>query len=88
MYVKIVKLVSCEQLLTESDILSLHLAHSNDNVFQLGKNEMAKMKKGAILINVARGQFVNEDDLFDALSNGLMDSGVDFVAVDFPQAKH
>lgn len=62
--------VSFDELLERSDVISLHcpLSDRTENLF----NSIAfdKMKKNAILINVARGAVVNEDDLYEALSQG------------------
>lgn len=62
--------VSFEELLKRSDIISLHcpLSDRTENLFN--KAAFDRMKNTAILINVARGAVVNEDDLFRALSEG------------------
>ncbi len=65
-----VKLVSLNELLKISDILSIHLSFSADNPFQLGKEEIAMMKQGSFVINVARGNFLDETALHEALKNG------------------
>jgi glycerate dehydrogenase len=62
--------VDFEIILKESDIISIHtpLSENTQNLFS--KAEFKKMKKTAILINVARGGIVNEQALYDALQNG------------------
>ena len=62
--------VSFEQLLAESDILSLHcpLSHLTRNL--IDKEALSKMKKTAVLVNVARGSVVNGVDLYEALTQG------------------
>jgi len=64
--------VEFEELLLESDIISIHtpLSDNTKNLFTI--EEFKKMKKSAILINVARGGIVNEIDLTLALSTGLI----------------
>ncbi len=59
--------VSKEQLLSESDILSLHCPLSDLSRNFIDRDALRKMKKSAILINVARGPVVNNPDLYDAL---------------------
>lgn len=65
-----------ESVLSNSDFLSLHVPAQKNYV--VTKNEIAKMKKGVALINVARGGVVNETDLIEALENGQLS----FVALD------
>jgi D-3-phosphoglycerate dehydrogenase len=73
-----VKLVSLEELLAGADILSLHVSMSKDNPFVLGQEHIAKMRKGAIIINTSRGQAVNEEALCEALKSGhLAGAGLD-----------
>jgi len=58
-----------ETILRESDVISLHLPYSKEVHHLIGKNELAAMKKDAVLINTARGPLVDEDALADALLN-------------------
>lgn len=67
-----VKIVSTEELLETVDVLSIHLSHQEDHPFQLGEKEISLMKTGAQLINVSRGQFVDEQALCRALSEGKL----------------
>ncbi len=64
--------VDFEQLLNDSDIISIHtpLSKYTENLFALSQFE--KMKSSAILINVARGGIVNEKDLYIALKNKII----------------
>lgn len=64
--------VSYDELLAESDVLSLHanLSESNKEIFN--KGAFAKMKPTAIFINTARGALHNEADLKEALEKGLI----------------
>ncbi len=68
--------VSMDQLLEESDFISLHVSASAGRL--IGKNEIAKMKKGVGIINTSRGGVVNEDALLD----GLEDGKISFAALD------
>lgn len=62
--------VSKDELLAQSDILSLHCPLSDLTRNFIDKEALSKMKKTALLINVARGPVVNGADLYDALESG------------------
>lgn len=62
--------VELDTLLTESDFLSLHCPLSDRTKDLIDKAALQRMKKSAILINVARGAVVNNADLYWALQNG------------------
>lgn len=64
--------VSFDELLKSSDIISLHCPLNNDTYHLLTYNEFKKMKKNAIVINVARGKVINEYDLAKAIKEGLI----------------
>ncbi|MEJ6981342.1 D-2-hydroxyacid dehydrogenase [Pedobacter sp. P351] len=59
-----------DSLFSESDFISLHLPLKPDNKQFVNKDLIGKMKAGAFLINTARGQLINEQDLADALNSG------------------
>lgn len=61
---------SFEALLPQCDILSFHCPLTKENTEMLNKETIAKMKKGAIVVNTARGKLINSDDLYDALKSG------------------
>ncbi|MCH5343407.1 MAG: D-2-hydroxyacid dehydrogenase [Acetatifactor sp.] len=62
--------VDKDTLLRESDFLSLHCPLSDLSRNLINREALRKMKKTAILINVARGQVVNNPDLYEALMAG------------------
>ena len=62
--------VSFDELLSRSDIISLHCPLSDKTKDLFNKEAFDKMKPTSILINVARGAVVNEQDLYDALAEG------------------
>ncbi len=77
-----VRIVPLDQLLAQSDIVSIHAARSSGNPLRIGAEEMARMRKGAILINLGRGEMVDEGALHQALMSGqLFGAGLDV----FPQ---
>ncbi|MCR5107729.1 MAG: D-2-hydroxyacid dehydrogenase [Lachnospiraceae bacterium] len=70
--------VSFDELLERSDILSLHCPLSELTHHIIDEAALKKMKRSAILINVARGAVVDKDALYDALINGeIMAAGLD-----------
>lgn len=65
-----VKMVSKEELLKESDFISLHIPYEKDKGPTLGEKEFEIIKDGAFIVNVARGGTVSEKALLDALNKG------------------
>jgi phosphoglycerate dehydrogenase-like enzyme len=83
-----VTLVSFEQLLAESDYLTLHLPVTPQSRNLINRRTLALMKPTAFLINTARGAIVNEADLFEALRNQrLAGAGLDVFEQE-PPGKH
>ena len=73
-----VEMVGLDQLLRESDYVSLHLPLSSATRHMFDKARLLSMKPGAILINTARGAIVDEDALAEVLGSGhLMGAGLD-----------
>jgi D-3-phosphoglycerate dehydrogenase len=62
--------VHLDELLKESDIVTLHLPLDNDTKGLFNRNHFLQMKDGAIFINTSRGKIVDEDDLYDVLREG------------------
>ena len=61
--------LSLNELLTTSDIISIHCPLTPRTANLITEKELATMKPSAILVNVARGGIVNEQDLAEALNN-------------------
>jgi D-3-phosphoglycerate dehydrogenase len=61
-----------EQVMELSDIISLHLPHTEKTHYIIDKKMLSKMKNSAFLINCARGGTVDESALYDALKNGII----------------
>lgn len=67
-----VKYVSQNKLITQSDIISIHVPHTSETDQMFNKVIFKKMKDSAFLINTARGKIVNEKDLSLALEKKII----------------
>ncbi len=75
---EIIKKETFDNILRKSDIISLHLPLTNETTNIIGVDELSKMKKSAILINVSRGGLIDEGALYDALKLGkIAGAGLD-----------
>lgn len=61
---------SFEAMIPQCDILSFHCPLTKDNTEMLNGETLAKMKRGAIVVNTARGKLINPEDLYIALQSG------------------
>ncbi|MBN1627605.1 MAG: phosphoglycerate dehydrogenase, partial [Deltaproteobacteria bacterium] len=64
--------VSLDELFKRSDYITIHTPKTKETVNLINAETIAKMKKGAMLINCARGGIVNENDLYEALKSGRL----------------
>ena len=64
------KYVSLEELLSQSDVISLHCPLTHENKYLINENTIKKMKKGAYIINTSRGKLVDTQALITGLKNG------------------
>ncbi len=62
-----VQIVSKEVILRDCDVITIHIASQKIDGYVIGKQEIEKMKKGALLINTSRGKFIDEVALYEAL---------------------
>jgi D-3-phosphoglycerate dehydrogenase / 2-oxoglutarate reductase len=65
-----VKLVTLDELLSQSDYISLHLPKTKESADMINKTMFSKMKTGVRIVNCARGGIINEADLYEALTSG------------------
>lgn len=79
--------LSLEELLKVSDIVSVHAPLSERTLGLIGKEQLALMKESAYLVNVGRGAIIVEEDLAEAVDNGVIaGAGVDvFVTEPVPE---
>ncbi|HLU49955.1 MAG TPA: hydroxyacid dehydrogenase [Planctomycetota bacterium] len=81
--------VALEELLATSDVVSLHVALGPSTRGLIDAERLALMKRGAILLNLARGPVVDEDALVHALRSGrLAGAGLDVFIEEPPPADH
>lgn len=84
-----VEFVPLEQLLAESDVVSIHIPLTAESRGLIGGKELSLMKRAAILVNTARGAVVDEAALIDALRNKrIAGAGLDVYAVEPLPAGH
>ena len=73
-----VRLVGLDELLAESDFLSVHLPRTPETVGLIGEQELAKVKPNLVLVNAARGGIVDEHALYVAVKEGrIAGAGLD-----------
>ena len=76
-----VRLVSLDELLAESDFMSVHLPKTPETVGLIGEDQLAKVKPPLVLVNAARGGIVDEQALYNALKEGrVAAAGLDVFA--------
>jgi glyoxylate reductase len=80
--------MSFDQLLQNSDFLSIHTSFERDNFHLIDSKELKKMKKKSFLINTSRGSIINETSLIKALKNKwIAGAGLDVFEIE-PLPKH
>ena len=75
--------VDMDELLAQSDVVSLHCPQTAENARMIDAGALAQMKDGAILLNTARGGLLDEQAVADALRSGkLLAAGMDVVSAE------
>lgn len=81
--------VDLDELLVESDIITVHTPLTDETRGMLGADEIAKMKDGVVVLNVARGGIYDETALAEALEQGrVAAAGIDVFAEEPPPEDH
>jgi D-3-phosphoglycerate dehydrogenase len=76
-----VRLVSLDELLAESDFMSVHLPKTPETIGLIGEEELAQVKPSLVLVNAARGGIVDEHALYLAVKEGRVGAaGLDVFA--------
>ncbi len=87
-YVESEIIVPLDTLLREADYISLHIPHIPATHHLINAERLAQMKKGAYLINAARGGVVDEAALYEALTNGhLAGAAMDVYSEEPPRSE-
>jgi phosphoglycerate dehydrogenase-like enzyme len=68
-----VEMKSLDEVLAESDAIAFHTTHTDENLGFIGKEHIAKMKKGVIIVNTADEGVVNEEAMAEGLRSGQVD---------------
>ncbi len=76
-----VKISSLDEIYTNSDFITIHVPLLDSTKNMINKDSFAKMKKGVIILNMARGGLVNLTDLKEAIAGGIVRKYV----IDFPE---
>ncbi|AJT41264.1 phosphoglycerate dehydrogenase [Psychromicrobium lacuslunae] len=73
-----VQLVTLDELLEQSDFITIHMPKTPETVGMIGPEAFKKMKNSAYVVNVARGGLIDESALYDALQTGeIAGAGID-----------
>lgn len=70
--IEYVKIVSLDELIENSDVITLHVPLTKDTKNMFSRDEMERMKEGAVIINCARGGIVDEEALYEYIKNGKL----------------
>src|SRR4029079_10346101 len=70
-----VDLVTFDDIVARADIVTVHVPKTKTTAGMINREVMARMKPGVILLNVARGGIIDEQDLADALRDGTVAAG-------------
>jgi D-3-phosphoglycerate dehydrogenase len=84
-----VELLDLDAVLARADALSVHVPRTPDTAGLLGRKAFAKVKKGVLLVNAARGGIVDESALLEALEAGVVGgAALDVFEEEPPPANH
>ncbi|NDW13595.1 D-2-hydroxyacid dehydrogenase [Bacteroides sp. 214] len=82
-----IKKMELDQLFHECDIITLNVPLNDATKEMVNAKRLASMKPSAIIINTGRGELINEQDLADALNNGVIyAAGLDVLSTEPPKA--
>ena len=76
------KYVSFNELISDSDVISLNLSLTHATRHIIGAAEFAKMKDGVVLVNTARGALIDKKAMIEALESGKVALSVGSYCID------
>lgn len=78
-----IELVTLDELLERADMFSVHLPKTPETLGLIGADQLARTKKGVIVVNAARGGLIDEQALADAIKSGhVFGAGLDVYATE------
>ncbi|MDI3518594.1 MAG: D-3-phosphoglycerate dehydrogenase / 2-oxoglutarate reductase [Caldanaerobacter sp.] len=78
-----VKRVTLDELLEQSDFITIHIPKTEETKKMIGEKEFKKMKKGVRIVNAARGGIIDEKALYNAIKEGIVAAvGLDVLEVE------
>jgi D-3-phosphoglycerate dehydrogenase len=78
-----IELVSLDELLSRADAMSIHLPKTTETLGLIGAAELARTKRGVLIVNAARGGLIDEDALAEAIRSGQVGgAGMDVFATE------
>lgn len=81
-----VTLLSLDDLLTQSDFVTIHMPKTPETTGMIGTEQFARMKRSAYVVNVARGGLIDEEALYTALTTGeIAGAGLDVFTSEPPK---
>ena len=81
------EVVSLDELISSSDIVTLHVTLTSETYHMINEKTLGKMKKGAYIINTSRGSVIDEKALLNALKNGwIKGAALDVFEVEPPSS--
>jgi D-3-phosphoglycerate dehydrogenase len=80
--------VTLDELLARADVITVHTPLTDETRGMIGANEIEKMKRGVVVLNIARGGIYNEQALADALNSGKIAGAAVDVYVEEPPANN
>ena len=81
--------VSFDEIVDTADLISLHVPRTPETATMLSRERIARLKRRAVVVNVARGRLVDEGALAEALTEGRVGgAALDTFAVEPPDPQH
>lgn len=83
-----IELMNMDDVIKKSDFITLHLPLTEETRYMINKSSLEMMKSTAFLVNTSRGELVDEDALYDALTTGQISGAAEDVFSKEPPEEH